>query len=122
MAKTNAYLSKKRVEKQVLLDIGAEFGAQKVIDYLTLVLRDPEYVGSDIFGRERIDRVISGIAAYDKEFARAYDAKDTEADVFQERLDRLLREVYEEELVPFAERQPHILKPSYKPRKEWVQD
>lgn len=120
MAIKNEYLAKEAEKKQRLLDAGVEHGAQKIIDYLTLVLRDPEYVGNDIFGRERIDRVIAGIAAYDKEFIRAYNVKDPEADVFQDRLDRLLRDVYGEELVPFAERQPHILKLAYKPRKEWV--
>lgn len=122
MAKKNAYLLKKAEETQALLDIGVQHGAQKIIDYLTLVLRDPEYVGSDIFGRDRINKVIAGIVAYDEEFSSAYNAKDPEADVLQDRLDRHLREVYGEELDPFAERYPHILKLSYKPRKEWVQE
>lgn len=113
-----SYLAKRAARDQTLLDIGAGFGAQKVIDYLTLVLRDPAYVGHDIFGRERIDLVIAGIHNYDKEFAEAYTTK-VEADVLQDKLDRLLREVYGDELAPFAERQPHVRQLTYKPRKEW---
>lgn len=120
MPKKNQFLAKEAERKQRVLDAGVEHGAQKIVDYLTLVLRDPEYVGSDVFGRERIDKVIAGIIAYDKEFIRAYNVKDPEADVFQDRLDRLLREVYGDELVPFAERQPYILKLEYKPRREWT--
>lgn len=90
------------------------------MDYLTLVLRDPDYMGSDIFGRERIDRVFAGIKAYDLEFEKAYNPKNVEADVLQERLDRMLREVYGDELVPFMERQPYIKQLTYKVRGEWT--
>lgn len=113
-----SYLAKRAARDKALLDIGADFGAQKVIDYLTLVLRDPAYVGQGIFGRERIDLVIAGIHNYDKEFAEAYTTK-VEADVLQDKLDRLLREVYGDELVPFTERQPYVKQLTYKPRKEW---
>lgn len=114
----SGYLEKKRNREQALMDVATESGMQRVVDYLTLVLHDPQYMGSDTFGRERIDRVIAGITACDKEFADAYTTKP-EADVAQDRLDRGLREVYGDELQPFAERQPYIKQLGYKARKEW---
>lgn len=112
MSRKNSYLEKKQAREQMLLEIGVNSGAQRCIDYLTLVLRDQRYMGQDIFGRERIDRVMAGIAACDKEFAAAYTV-DPEADVAQDRLDRCLREVYGDELVPFQERQPYIKQLGY---------
>jgi hypothetical protein len=115
----NGYLTKKTAFNQALLDIGIQCGKQQIMDYMTIVLRDPNVVGSDIFGRERIDKVFAAIEALDKEFADAYTLK-VEADYLQETLDRKLREVYGDELVPFRERQPHIKQLGYnKARKGW---
>ena len=116
---TNGYLAKRAALNQEILDIGIECGKQQIMDYMTIVLRDPNVVGSDIFGRERIDKVFAAIEALDKEFVDAYTLK-VEADYLQETLDRKLREVYGDELVTFRERQPHIKQLGYnKARKGW---
>ena len=115
----NGYLTKKAAFNQALLDIGMESGKQQIMDYLTIALRDPDVVKDDIFGRKRIDKVFAKIEALDKEYADAYTTK-AEADVLQERLDRKLREVYRDKLVPFQVRQPHIKQLGYqKARKGW---
>lgn len=110
---TNGYLAKRDALNQVLLDVGMECGKQQIIDYMTIALRDPDVVGSDIFGKERILKVFAAIEALDKEFADAYTVK-VEADHLQEKLDRMLREVYGDELLPFRVRQPHIKQLGYK--------
>jgi hypothetical protein len=116
----NGYLEKKQVREQTLLDIGVKCGKQQIVDYLACVLRNPKYVGKDIFGRERIDLIMAGLEDYDKEYCGAY-TNDKEADVKQEHLDAELRAVYKDELVPFVERQPYVMIYNYnKPKKGWV--
>lgn len=116
----NGYLEKKAVRDQALIEAGVQCGKQQMVDYLTLVLRDPVYVGKDIFGRERIEKVIAGLYHYEKKYQNAY-TKHKEADVAQEHLDDELREVWGDNLVPFAERQPDVLMPKYdKKKKGWV--
>lgn len=115
----NGYLTKRAGFNQALLDIGIQCGKQQIMDYMTIALRDPNVVGNDIFGRERILKVFAAIEALDKEFADAY-AVEAESDYLQEKLDQKLREVYGDELVPFHVRQPHIKQPGYKKaRKGW---
>ena len=116
----NTYMKKLHMEKQLLLDVGIQCGKQQMADYLTLVLRDPLYVDKDIHGRNRIEKIIAGLEAYDREFSEAYTV-GREADYYQEKLDGLLRQVYGDDLVPFHERQPHIIQTKYdKKKKGWV--
>ena len=116
----NGYLEKKAVREQTLLDIGVQCGKQQIVDYIACVLRNPKYVGKDIFGRDRLDMVMVGLEEYDKKYSGAYTT-DKEADVKQEHLDDELREAYGDELVPFAERQPYVIQMNYnKARKGWV--
>lgn len=116
----NGYLEKKAAKDRALIEAGVQCGKQQIVDYLTLVLRDPDYVGKDIFGRERIEKVLVGLHEYEMMFDKAY-TKHKEADVAQKHLDDMLREVYGDDLVPFAERQPDVLQMDYsKARKGWV--
>lgn len=118
MAK-NGYLAKKQAVSQALLDAGMACGKQQIVDYLTIALRDPAVVGKDTWGRERIDKLFAALEALDKEFADAYTTKK-EADYLQDKLDRKLREVYGDNLVPFEVRQPDIKILGYeKSRKGW---
>ena len=115
----NAYLDKKEKREQTLLDIGLTCGKQQMVDYITCVLRNPLYVGTDIFGRGRIDKVLAGLMDYDKKYKKAYTL-DKEADVAQQHLDGELRQVYGDDLVPFEERQPDVKILGYeKSRKGW---
>lgn len=116
--KNSGYLQRRQNEEKAILSIGEEVGAQKIVDYLSLVLHDPDYMGTDVFGRERIMRVLAGIAAYDAEFHGAFDVKrNKEADVQQDRMDRLLLDVFGDKADPFDVRYPYIVKESYKPRR-----
>lgn len=120
-SKPGGYIQKLHGTKQALIDAGIQCGKQQIVDYLTLVLRDPVYVAKDIHGRERIAKILVGLHEYEKKFEKAY-TKDKEADVAQEHLDAMLREVYGDDLVPFAERQPDVMQMNYnKARKGWVE-
>ena len=115
----NGYLEKKLAVQQALIDAGVQCGKQQIVDYLTIAMRDPDVVLDDAWGRERIDRLFAKLEALDKEFADAYTSSK-EADYLQEKLDRLLREVYGDDLVPFEKRQPDIKQVGYdKSRKGW---
>lgn len=106
--------------KQQYFSAGLETGVQMTADYLQLVLRDPEVMGKDIFGRERIERVLKAIREKDREYNDAYDCKNIEADYLREKLDRELREIWGDDLVPFAERQENIKTIDYsRPMKHW---
>ena len=120
MAGNNAYLKKQKAQQQVALDIGEEMGMQKMWDYVQICLRDPEIMGKDVFGKERINRLYKGLQQKADTFHTAF-TDDKEADYMQEKLDAMLREIHGEELQTFFERYPYIKKLGYdKPRKGWV--
>lgn len=119
MAK-NGYLEKKAYREKALLDIGVDSGAQRIIDYLQVVLHDPKVMGKDVFGTKRLRKVLAAIDERDKYYAKAYTL-DKEADKLQEELDRELKGIWGEEAYSFDERQPYIKKPEYKKTmKGWV--
>lgn len=110
----NAFLQKQKERDQRYFDAGVDHGVQRTIDDLTMVLRDMGW------GRTRIKRVLTAIDEKDKKYKLAY-ADHKEADLYQEKMDSELREVYGDDLVPFSERQEYVAQHSYnKPRKGWV--
>lgn len=115
----NGFLEKQRALQQGFLDVGEEMGMQKMWDYVQLALRDPNVMGKDTLGKERLTRVFNRL----KELADSYHTAftdDKEADVYQEKLDANLREIWGGELSPFYERYPHMKKMGYqKARKGW---
>lgn len=119
MAK-NDYLARQRAMQQEFLNVGEQFGIQKMWDYFQIVLRDPKIMGKDTFGPERLARIYEGMKAMTDEYHTAFiDHK--EADYYQEKLDANLREIWGEKTVPFYERYPDLKKIKYdKARKGWV--
>lgn len=115
----SGFLEKQRALQQGFLDTGEEMGMQKMWDYVQLALRDPEVMGKDTLGKERLTRLFNRL----KELADTYHTcftDDKEADVYQEKLDANLREIWDEELTPFYERYPQLKKVGYnKARKGW---
>ena len=49
----NAYLDNQRKKEQLIFEAGMDIGYQRCLDYMQIVLRNPKYVGKDIFGRLR---------------------------------------------------------------------
>ena len=120
MGKQNPFLAKQEAIRQKCFEVACDTTSQQFFDYMCIVLNDPEIMGKDIFGRERIEKVFLGLHEYEMMFDKAY-TKHKEADVAQKHLDDMLREVYGDDLVPFAERQPDVLQMDYsKARKGWV--
>lgn len=120
MAK-NAYLAKQQAVQQGMLDVGMDTGFQKCWDLLQIALHDPNVMGKDTFGKERIKKLYLAMKDLEKELGKAWlPSVERDADVMQRDLDALLSEIWGEELQPFQERYPYIKKPDYsKGKKNW---
>lgn len=116
----NEYLKKQKERDRKNFAAGLQAGMQLACDYITMALRDPDCMGKDTFGRGRIEKLLSKSMEMDDHFWVAF-GDDVEADYVQEEMDARLREVYGDELVPFAQRYPMVKQMGYqKSRKGWV--
>lgn len=97
MAGNNEYLAKKKAEKQAFFQAGLESGRQQILDMMTLALRDPEIMGKDIFGKDRLMKVVKGIGEKIDDYELAWQKHD-ETDHVQKMLDENLAKAYGEEL------------------------
>lgn len=119
MAAKNAYMEQQQAIRQKFLDVGEEMGMQKMWDYVQTQLRNPEVVGKDIFGRERMEKLYKGCMEAANHYHTAF-TEDVEADYVQEELDGHLREIWEDDLTPFYERYPYLKQTKYdKAKKGW---
>ena len=64
---------------------------------MVLALRDPEIMGKDIFGKDRLLKVVKGIEKYMDIFDQAFQATD-ETDYYRAKLDAALAEAFGEEM------------------------
>lgn len=91
----NAYLAKQKAEKIACFDAGLQSGRQQIVDMLSLVLRDPDIMGKDTFGKDRLLKVVKGIDDYIDKFQPAWEKND-ETDYYRAKLDAALAEAYGE--------------------------
>ena len=119
MGNKNSFLAKQEERLQWYLDTGIDRGMQSVIDYVCIALNDPELMGKNVMGKVRLQKLNAKL----KEIASYYETAftdDVEADYIQEQLDRRLREIFGDELMPFEKRYPYFKKIKYnKGRKNW---
>ena len=92
MAK-NAFLEKQKATQRAYFEAGLQSGRQQIMDMLSLVLRDPEIMGKDTFGKERLLKVVKGIGDYIDMYQKAWE-KDDETDYYQKKLDDALADAY----------------------------
>ena len=115
----NDYLRKRQEMNQGFLDVGEQLGMQKMWDFMQIALRDPDVMGKDIFGQQRLKKLFLKLKELADEFSVAY-ADDKEADYYQEKLDDALRGIWGDEFQTFFERYPYIKQYGYqKGRKGW---
>lgn len=93
MAKQNAYLAKQAAVNHGYFTAGLQSGRQQILDLLSIALRDPEIVGKDIFGKDRLIKVVNGIGNYIDLFQKAWE-RDDETDYYRDKLDALLANIY----------------------------
>ena len=93
----NGYLDRQRAMQRAFLEAGLQCGQQQILDMMSLVLRDPEIMGKDIFGKDRLVKVVKGIGDYIDKFQPAWERSD-DTDYYQKKLDDALVEAYGESL------------------------
>ena len=103
--KPNAFLSKQDELKQRCFVAGCEITAQQMFDMMCLALHDPQIMGKDIFGPNRLKKVHKAMYEFEKQYHDAWVHKE-ESDYLQEKLDAALREIFGDDLEPFQKRYP----------------
>ena len=96
MAK-NDFMARQRAMQRGFFDAGLQCGWQQIIDMRSLVLRDPEIMGKDTFGKDRLIKVVQGIKEYIDTYQKAWE-KDDEPDYYRAKLDEALAQAYGEDL------------------------
>ena len=91
----NDYLARQRALQRGYFEAGLQSGRQQIIDMVSLVLRDPDIMGKDRFGKDRLLKVVKGIGDYIDLYQKAWE-KDDETDYYQTKLDDALAEAYGE--------------------------
>ena len=94
MAKQNAFLAKQQELQRACFDAGLQCGRQQILDMMSLVLRDPEIMGKDTFGKERLCKVVKGISDKIDYFQPAWEKTD-ETDYYQAKMDAELEDAYD---------------------------
>ena len=111
--KQSAYLIQQRETRRRLVQAAERVTQQLMLDTLQVTLH--QEFG---FGYDRIKRLTD---AWSKTYNQFHDALDggTEADYWQEKLDRLLMDLLRDHqaLIPFGERYPEIREITYGPRR-----
>jgi hypothetical protein len=97
MAKQNSFLVKQQQLQRACFDAGLWSGRQQILDMMSLVLRDPEIMGKDTFGKDRLAKVVKGIGEYIDKYQPAWEKND-ETDYYRAKLDEALAEAYGEEM------------------------
>lgn len=93
MKKPNSYLQRQEELQNACFDAGLRCGRQQILDMVSLVLRDPAIMGKDIFGKDRLLKVVMGCDDYIDKFQPAWEKKD-ETDYYRDKLDAALAEAY----------------------------
>lgn len=91
------YMEQRKAFMSAGFEAGITSGRQQIMDMVSLVLRDPEIMGKDIFGRERLLKVVKGVGDYIDRYELAWKKHD-ETDHMQKMLDANLAEAYGEKL------------------------
>jgi hypothetical protein len=91
----NGFLERQRIERQAYFDAGLQMGRQQILDMMCIVLNDPDIMGKDTFGKERLIRVVKGIGEYIDSFQKAWE-RDDETDYYQVKMDEILAKIYGE--------------------------
>ena len=91
----NCYLERQRIANKTYFDAGLQMGRQQILDMMSIVLNDPDIMGKDTFGKERLLKVVRGVGEYIDVFQKAWE-KDDETDYYRAKLDAHLAKVYGE--------------------------
>lgn len=110
MAKQSGYLQRREAELDATFNAGAAMAMPFAMDTLQMALHQTEGWGYD-----RIMRITHNWVAVQREYKPALDCRNPEADVRQEHMDRVLKEIIRDkaELIPFSDRYKDLKKIRY---------
>ena len=91
------FIARQRAMQQAFFEAGLQMGRQQILDMLSLVLNDPQYVKKDVFGKDRLVIVVGGIGKYIDKYQKAWEKCD-EADYYQNKMDSALAAIYGDSL------------------------
>ena len=91
----NGFLERQRIERQAYFDAGLQMGRQQILDMMCVVLNDPDIMGKDTFGKDRLLKVVKGVGDYIDVFLKAWE-RDDETDYYRDKLDGWLARIYGE--------------------------
>ena len=89
----NGFLEKQKAMQRAYFDAGLQCGRQQILDMMSLVLRDPEIMGKDTFGKDRLLKVVKGIGECIDKYQLAWE-RNEETDYWRYKLDEALEEAY----------------------------
>ena len=82
---------------------------QYMIDLFSIVLNDPEVMGKDVLGKQRLEKVIRAVGeAYDQYYDALQPSVSPEADYQQAKMDELLKKLFQEKFEPFSARYEYL--------------
>ena len=93
----NGFLERQQIERQAYFDAGLQMGRQQILDMMCVVLNDPDIMGKDTFGKERLIKVVKGIGEYIDVFQKAWE-RDDETDYYRTKMDERLAKIYGDEM------------------------
>jgi hypothetical protein len=96
MAK-NGLLDRMQRERQAYFDAGLQMGRQQILDMVSIVLNDPDIMGKDTFGKDRLLKVVKGVGDYIDVFQKAWE-RDDETDYYRDKLDGWIARIYGQEM------------------------
>lgn len=105
MAQKSRYLKDKLDYGQACFVAGCEISTQQMFDMMCLVLHDPDIMGKDTFGADRLKKIHEAMRTLESKYHDAW-MHVPESDYLQEKLDASLREIFPD-CPPFAERYVH---------------
>lgn len=109
--KRSGYLQKQKTAVDAYSQAEKETYIQFMTDTLILTLNDPEVMGKDVFGRQRIKKVVEAWGRVYDQYHGALEKGD-EQDYHQVKMDDALRSILGEEgFVPFKRRYDWIREP-----------
>lgn len=95
MAKQSGFMKQQQALQRAYFEAGLQSGRQQILDMMSLVLRDPDIMGKDTFGKDRLLKVVQGVSEYIDTYQKAWE-KDDETDYYRDKLDAALAEAYGE--------------------------
>lgn len=106
--KQSGLIKREQMQKFAMKETYIQF----TCDLWMITLNDPEYVGKDRFGAERLAKIMQGVS---KNYDLYHEALEytVESDVYQSKLDRVLGKILGDKLVPFNKRYEFIRKNKY---------